>query len=377
MFRYFTWNPANFSNPDAMIANLTASNRHLTVIVDIHLKSDSSYPVHQDCLAQNLYTKAADGSVYTGNCWPGLSSYPDVFRQAARDYLSTRYSFQNFPSTTENVMIWNDMNEPSVFNGPESTMPKGNLHLDGTVEHRSLHNQLGHMQLRSTFKGLFDRSSGKLRPFILTRSHFAGSHRYAIIWTGDNTAAFSHLQVSIKECLAEATVGYSFCGADVGGFFGHPSDELFERWFQTAAFTPFYRSHANLGSLRREPWLFPDATLQRVRAAIKKRYTYLPFWYTMFYEHQRYGMPVMRPLLTQYPADEATFGLDDEFMLSDVLLVAPVVQEGQVTRSVYLPMDVWYDIDDYAKENRTTGGGWKDVAADRDKVKIMSLSILY
>lgn len=348
-----------------MIANLSAGHRHLTVIVDIHLKSDESYSVNTDCISQNLYTKTETGAVFVGDCWPGAASYPDVFEAAPRNYLATRYALANFPGTTQDVMIWNDMNEPSVFDGPEKTMPKTNLHHYETVEHRNLHNQFGHMQVRSTFQGLLARGQSQLRPFVLTRSHFAGSHRYTIIWTGDNTADWGHLQVSIKECLAEAVAGFSFCGADVGGFIGHPTDELFSRWFQAAAFTPFYRSHANLGTPRREPWLFTNTTLNRVRAAVKKRYTYLPFWYTMFYEHQRYGLPVMRPLLTQYPEDEAVFALDDTFMLSDTLLVSPVMIEGAVTRNVYFPKDVWYDADDYTRYNET---GYKTVAADGDKV---------
>lgn len=151
--------------------------RHLTIIVDIHIKRDENYHVHTNCTAYNYYTKDKNGNTFIGNCWPNASSYPDVFNPLVREYLSEQYSFNNFPGTTDSVMIWNDMNEPSVFDGPEVTMPKDNIHYGGW-EHRDVHNIYGHMQLKSTFEGLLRRGQYALRPFILTRSHFAGSQRY-------------------------------------------------------------------------------------------------------------------------------------------------------------------------------------------------------
>ncbi len=132
------------------------------------------------------------------------------------------------------------MNEPSVFNGPEVTMPKDLLHLGG-VEHRHLHNLYGHLYVMATHAGHLQRSGGRERPFILTRSAFAGTQRYAALWTGDNTADWGHLEASVPMCLSLAMAGISFCGADVGGFFGNPDGELFVRWYQAAIFQPFFR----------------------------------------------------------------------------------------------------------------------------------------
>lgn len=87
-------------------------------------------------------------------------------------------------------------------------------------------------QTMSTYEGLLQRSDGKLRPFILTRSHYAGSQRYTSVWTGDNTAEWGHLQITIPMCLSLSVAGISFCGADVGGFFKNPDSELFSRWYQ-------------------------------------------------------------------------------------------------------------------------------------------------
>ena len=141
--------------------------------------------------------------------------------------------------------------------------------------------------------------------------------------------------------------------------FSNSNSFLLFRWYQAGAFQPFFRSHAHIDTKRREPWLFPEDTKMIIREAIRKRYSYLPFWYTMFYEHERSGLPIMRPLLTQYPLDKNAFGLDNEYMLSDKLLVRPVMTKGASKIDVYFPSkssdkqpDIWYDTDDYRKIER-------------------------
>lgn len=238
--KYFTWDQHKFPHPKEMIANLTAKARHLTYIIDPHIKRDSGYFFHNDCTDKGLYTKNKDGNDYEGWCWPGSSSYLDVFNPEVRKFYADQYLLENFKDQSEQCGLWNDMNEPSVFNGPEVTMLKDNRHYGGW-EHRDVHNLYGHMFIRASFDGLTRRSAGALRPFILTRAHFAGSQRYAAVWTGDNKADWGHLQASIKMCLSLSVSGISFCGADVGGFFGNPDAELFERWFQTGSFQPFFR----------------------------------------------------------------------------------------------------------------------------------------
>lgn len=268
------------------------------------------------------------------------------------------------------------MNEPSVFNGPEVTMPKDNVHNTevGTYEHRVVHNLYAHMQLISTFNGLLRRGNNQFRPFVLTRGHFSGSQRYAAIWTGDNMAEWGHLAISLKMCLTEAVSGFSFCGADVGGFFKNPDAELFERWHQTGAFLPFFRAHAHIDTKRREPWLFPESTKLIVRDAIRKRYTYLPLWYTLFYEHERFGYPVIRPLLAHYSRDPETFAIDNQYLIGDQLLVHPVTQQGATQVDVYFPRhtvngdgDLWYDIDDFTLYDSV---GYITIPVDSHKIPV-------
>ncbi len=292
--KYFTWDARKFPDSIGMINNLTAVGRKLVTIVDPHIKKDTSYWVHNDCTSQGLYVKNKDGGDYEGWCWPGASYYPDFLNPEVRDYFSRQYKFENYQGTNLNVFTWNDMNEPSVFNGPEVTMPKDKLHM-GNVEHREVHNLYGHLYVMGTHQGHLLRSDNTQRPFILTRSAFAGTQRIAAIWTGDNTAEWGHLEAAVPMCLSLSVAGMSFCGADVGGFFHNPDGELFVRWYQAAAFQPFFRSHAHIDTKRREPWLYNESEMKLIREAIRTRYSYLPLWYTLFYEGTKNGVPPMRP----------------------------------------------------------------------------------
>lgn len=146
------------------------------------------------------------------------------------------------------------------------------------------------------------------------------------------------------------------------------------RWYQAAIYQPFYRAHAHIDTQRREPFLLSETPRAAAREAIKARYALLPLWYTMFYEHERYGKPVMRPMLAEYPADRNVFNLDDQYMLSDKLLVRPVLQKGVTSVNVYFPSidgselhDVWYDFDTFAKINST---GMKTIEVDSLKVPV-------
>lgn len=345
--KYFTWDSRKFPNPLEMVQNLTAKGRKLVVIIDPHIKRDTNYFLHNDATNLGYYVKTRDGKDYEGWCWPGASSYLDFFDPKVREYYATLYSLEKFHGTTNDVYIWNDMNEPSVFNGPEVTMPKDVVHY-GSWEHRDVHNIVGLYFTSVTYDALYKRSGGSLRPFILSRSFFAGSQRYVAIWTGDNMAEWSHLRVSYPMCLSVAISGISFCGADVGGFFKNPDSELLVRWYQAGAWLPFFRQHSHIETKRREPWTFNDETTQIVRDALRMRYSYLPLWYTLFKEHESTGDPVTRPLWAHYPSEPATFTIDDQLLIGDSILVRPVFEPSVYEVKVYFPGNgdvVWYDVD--------------------------------
>ena len=205
--RYFTWNLTAFPDPIGMMTNLTATGRHLTYIVDPHIKTDVGYRFYSENKARGFFVKDKNGVLdYEGSCWPGMSSYVDYFNPAARKFYADQYLLENFQLNAVDTGIWNDMNEPTVFDVPEKTISKDSIHYEGW-EHRNLHSMYALMQVKGTHDGIMRRASNQLRPFILTRAFFSGVQRYSAIWTGDNGAEWGYLQASIKMCLSISVSG--------------------------------------------------------------------------------------------------------------------------------------------------------------------------
>ncbi|EPS71756.1 alpha-glucosidase, partial [Genlisea aurea] len=341
--RYFTWDKQLFPNPIEMQKKLAAKGRHMVTIVDPHIKRDDSYFIHKEASEKGYYVKDSTGKDFDGWCWPGSSSYLDVVNPEIRSWWADRFSYKNYVGSTPSLYVWNDMNEPSVFNGPEVSMPRDALHF-GDVEHRELHNAYGYYFHMATADGLLKRGDGKDRPFVLSRAFFPGSQRYGAVWTGDNTAEWEHLRVSVPMILSLGLAGLSFTGADVGGFFGNPDAELLVRWYQLGAYYPFFRGHAHHDTKRREPWLFGDKNTKLIRDAIRIRYSLLPYFYTLFREANATGVPVARPLWMEFPSDENAFGNDEAFMVGNGILVQGIYSEGAKEAKVYLPgNDLWFD----------------------------------
>lgn len=348
--KYFTWDPFKFSQPEQMIRNLTAKGRRMITIIDPHIKRESGYHIHSEATDRGYYVKNKDGGDFEGWCWPGSSSYLDFLNPEVRQWWASKFMLDQYKGSTEHLFTWNDMNEPSVFNGPEVTMHKDCVHTGGW-EHRDIHNMYGMFLPMSTYMGHLLRSGHKLRPFILSRSFFVGSQRYGAVWTGDNDADWKHLRVTVPMLLSLSVAGISFCGADVGGFFRNPDSELSVRWYQAGAYQPFFRAHSHIHTKRREPWSFGPETLELVRGALYQRYALLPLWYTLFFENERTGVPPLRPLWMEFPSDKAGFAVDDEHLVGNALLVHPVTEAGATKVSVYFPgeNEVWYDVETWEK----------------------------
>ncbi|KAK4536202.1 hypothetical protein CDCA_CDCA07G2227 [Cyanidium caldarium] len=349
--KYFTWDVRKFPHPDRLQRELaTRSGRQLVTIVDPHIKSEPGYSVHEAARRHGWYVKQADGVTdYDGHCWPGRSHYIDFADAAVRQAWASRFTPEHYPFMTEHLHIWVDMNEPSVFSGPEGTMPKDARHVRGRWAHGQLHNIYGHYMQRATFQGLKQGRHGRQRPFVLSRSFFTGTQRYGAVWTGDNRADWAHLRVTVPMLLSMGVGGLSFVGADVGGFFGDPSPELLVRWYQVAAFQPFFRAHAHLDTKRREPWLFGEPYTAAIRAAIEERYALLPYWYTLLATEG--GVPPMRPLAYEFPDDAEVTAAQSSWMVGAALLVAPVMQEAPSLHLVDLPGDasvLWYALGERA-----------------------------
>lgn len=363
--RYFTWDYSRFPDPTALQNHIGARGRKMVTIIDPHIKRDNKYQLHRFANENKYYVMKPDGKTFDGWCWPGSSSYMDFTAEKVRDAWASRFNPTDYPHFTEHLYTWNDMNEPSVFNGPEGTMQKDLLHA-GETEHRHIHNLYGHYFMQATYEGLKRGHGGNDRPFVLSRSFFAGSQRYGAVWTGDNAANWEHLGSSVRMLLSLQISGLTFAGADVGGFFGNPSAELLTRWYQAGAFQPFFRGHAHLDTNRREPWVFGEPYTGVISHAIRTRYQYLPLWYTLFAANvlgRTAGFatvgsgPPMRPVWWEFP-EEAGFDADETaWLVGNALLVAPVMKDGATEHVVRLPGGArWYDLYDPAAPGRVLDG---------------------
>lgn len=373
--RYFTWDKSVFPSPLEMQKNVSAHGRRMVTIVDPHIKRDSNFHVHSEATSLQLYIKDKNGGDFDGWCWPGSSSYLDFTNPRVRAWWAERFSLSKYVGSTMDLFTWNDMNEPSVFNGPEVSMPKDTKNLDG-VEHREWHNLYGLYMQSATADGLVLRSpttdpAAKQRPFVLSRAFWAGSQRFGAIWTGDNRADWGHLRVAAPMLLSINLAGLSFAGADVGGFFGDADAELFTRWYQAGSFTPFFRGHAHHDSKRREPWVYGDPYTSILRSAAMTRYALLPFWYTVFFEAYDKGLPVMRTMFTEFPDDESVLTMDDQWMVGQSLLVKPATTPGQRSVDVYLPgSEGWFDLASLKKYPANSRGQRTTVDAPMDKIPV-------
>ncbi|KAL4788496.1 glycosyl hydrolases family 31-domain-containing protein [Aspergillus varians] len=347
--KYFTWDPLTFPDPIGMEKQLDASERKLVVIIDPHIKSTDNYDISKEMKSKGLATLNKDGDIYEGWCWPGASNWVDCFNPAAIKWWVSLFKYDKFKGTLPNVFIWNDMNEPSVFNGPETTMPKDNLHY-GNWEHRDIHNVHGITFINATYQAMLERKKGEIRrPFILTRSFYPGAQRMSAMWTGDNQATWDHLAISMPMILNNGISGFPFAGADVGGFFQNPSKELLTRWYQTGIWYPFFRAHAHIDNRRREPYLIQEPFRSIITQALRLRYQLLPAWYTTFHEASVNGTPIVIPQFYIHPTDEAGFNIDDQFYLGSTgILVKPVVTEDATDVDIYIADDEkYYDYLDY------------------------------
>lgn len=351
--RYFTWDLQRFPDPTALQQHVAQRGRKMVTIIDPHVKRDDKYELHRIGMKQNLYVNTPEGKPYDGWCWPGSSSYFDFTSPRVREAFASMFHPDKYPHFTEHLYTWNDMNEPSVFNGPEGTMPKNMIHESG-IEHRHVHNIYGHYFMQATFEGLLKGHGGNDRPFVLSRSFFAGSQRFGAFWTGDNTASWEHMTSSARMVLPLQICGLVFSGADVGGFFGNPAPDLLTRWYQLGAFQPFFRGHAHLDTNRREPWLFGEPYTSVIASAIRTRYQYIVFWYTLFagnvlgvdagFKISHKGPP-MRPMWWEFGNDAESEYNEKQWMVGNALLCAPVTEEGVSIHAVYLPDgEEWYDI---------------------------------
>src|SRR5207302_31981 len=232
--------------------------------------------------------------------------------------------------------------DPGVKSDPDYRVYREGLEHDVFI-HRAVGAVFhGYGMARASYEGL-RRHRGSERPFVLTRSGFAGVQRWSACWMGDNTSWWEHLELTMPQLMNMGLSGVPFVGTDIGGFNGNASCELFTRWMQFGALAPFCRGHSLSGTERHEPWSFGPRVEAICREFLRLRYRLLPYLYTLFWEASRRGTPVLRPLLYHFPDDPATYQLHDQVMLGPSLMAAPIYHPGREHRHVYLPEGAWYD----------------------------------
>ncbi|PLR97756.1 alpha-glucosidase [Bacillus sp. T33-2] len=363
-YRVFTFDRERFPDAKKLVADLKEQGIRIVPIVDPGVKEDPEYQIYQEGIYGNHFSKYIEGNIYYGDVWPGNSAFPDFTSDKVREWWGEKHKFYTDLGIEG---IWNDMNEPAVFNETKTMDLKVMHENDGDPRsHRELHNIYGLMMGDATYNGMKKQLGGK-RPFLLTRAGFSGVQRFSAVWTGDNRSFWEHLQMSLPMVMNLGMSGVSFAGPDVGGFAHDSNGELLARWTQVGAFTPYFRNHSAIGFVRQEPWSFGEKYEKVIKKYIELRYKWLPHLYTLFAEAYRSGIPVVRPLLMEYPDDEKTYNLSDQYMIGDNVIIAPIMQPSVEHRVVYLPEGNWVS---YWTEEVYEGGKHHMVHADLETLPI-------
>lgn len=339
-YKPFKINKARFPDLPALAAQLQAMNIELTASVYPGVKIDSTYESYTDGLKKDVFVKYSNGSLFESEIAPLRCYFPDFTNPKARSWWIEKMKWM--PRNGIHG-YWNDMNEPAVSG---SYLPD-NLWFDFDGRKATAleaKNVYGFQMARSSFEAGLANEKNR-RPFVLTRSSFAGVQRYAAVWSGDNTASDEGLLSGILLNNQMGLSGLAFVGPDLGGYIGDGTRDLFKRWMEVGVFSPFVRNHKEFFATANEPWSYGEEAEGISKSYIGFRYRLLPYLYSKFYEATQSGMPIARSLCIDYPFDAAVFDLayQYEFLFGDALLVAPVTSR-ETSKKLYLPKGDWYDL---------------------------------
>lgn len=338
-YRIFTFRKDEFPDPKGLNTYLHERGFKSVWMIDPGVKVDPGYAVYDSGTKIDAWVKDSEGGTFQGKVWPGPCVFPDFTMAEVRQWWSGLY--HDFISQGVDG-VWNDMNEPAVFDTPDWTMPEDNQHRGGgglvAGPHRRYHNVYGLLMASATREGILKVQPEK-RPFVLTRANFLGGQRYAATWTGDNASTEEHLKLSIPMTLTLGLSGQPFNGPDIGGFAENATPELWARWIGVGAFYPFCRAHAVKGSNNKEPWAFGEKVEKTARIALERRYRLLPYLYSTFMEAASTGLPIMRPVFLADVKDRSLRAEEQAFTLGGDLLIVP-----RWAKSPHLPKGDWREI---------------------------------
>jgi len=341
-YRVFTFDADRFPDPKSLTERLSRDGVKVVTIVDPGVKKDSeNYHAFNQGVEKNYFQRRSNGDLFVPRVWPGDSAFVDYTLPEARKWWGDLHRFYLDNGISG---IWNDMNEPSDFidQTGKNQMDVVSYDEGEKTTHAKNRNVFALLMARATYEGL-ERLKPDRRPYVITRAAYAGIQRYSTMWTGDTNSTWESLALNIPMFTTLGLSGEPFVGSDVGGFIGRGNGELLVRSYQISFLAPFCRNHKELSGYDQEPWRFGTYYEDIIRKYLKLRYALLPFLYTTLEEAHRTGVPLFRPLVLNYQDDPNTYNLEDQFMIGDDLLVAPILKSDVVRRLVYLPRGTWYD----------------------------------
>ena len=369
-YKDFTVNQENFPDFEAYVNEMKEKGIHLVPIIDAGVKVEAGYDVYEEGVEKNYFCKREDGSDFVSAVWPGWTHFPDVLNADARAWFGQKYERLISKGIDG---FWNDMNEPALFYSPErlkaffenaaALSRKDNLDqndffglvrsvmslMNAPEDYRSFYHdtaagRVRHDRVHNLYGGCMTRAAGEafqtLRPgqrtLLYCRSSIIGAHRWGGIWLGDNHSSWSQLLANIQMMPAVQMCGFLYSGADLCGFSEDTTPDLALRWLEFGLFTPLMRNHADAESREQEFYRFTDV-LPAIRNMLDLRYALLPYLYSEFMKAALEDAPYFRPLAFDYPADPDAREVDDQLLLGEGLMVAPVHTQNAHGRTVYLP----------------------------------------
>ena len=333
-YKILTVDKTRFPNMKSLSDKLLNKGIELIAINDAAVKVEEGYPLYDELVANKLVSTLED-KPYVNVVWPGDSVFPNYFDVKTQEVV---YKYMaKFIEENGISGIWNDMNEPASF--------KGELPLDvdmsfpsRSLKHEESHNLYGEKMTKCSYQYFMDH---KRRPYVFSRAGFATTSKYAFFWNGDNFSLWNHLKYSIPQSLSMGLSNFMFNGDDIGGFGGDCNKQLLLRWVEANIFFPFFRNHSSLNTKHQEPYTFDEQTLNVYKKYIDLRYQFLPYLYDCCYQMALKGTPITRPLFFNYQDDIKALDINDEYMVGDSLLVAPILNKDTNSRIVYFPKGKW------------------------------------
>jgi alpha-glucosidase len=320
--------------------DLRAMNIELTASVNPGIAIDDSYEQYKSGLEENVFLRHADGELWVADIAPNTNHFVDF-----SDPHGRRWWINNMKIYQELGIhgLWNDMNEPAIDGQamPDNVM----FDFDGQkTSALEAQNYYGMLMARAAYESA-EQYGGNRRPFVLSRSGFAGIQRYAAVWSGDNQAKDEHILLGALLINQMGLSGVPFTGPDLGGYIGDGNKDLYRRWVEVGVFAPYLRNHRGQYTAANEPWAYGEEAEAISKAYIEFRYQLMPYLYSTFYEAAETGMPVSRSLSIDYSFDANVYSaqFQYEFLFGPGLLVSPMTSQEQ-EKSTYLPGGHWYDV---------------------------------